>query len=288
MKREISLFKNYFDSVPVRSANLNDFCSWVMEGDYQEEVSNIRREQNKEIRDTLKSKLPAVTISGTFKERRKSGLIKYSGLICLDIDSKENPSVENWHQVIRELSDIINIAFAALSVSGNGCFVIIPLAFPERHMEHFNALQSDFRSLGYNIDTLCSDVSRLRGMTSDTMAHYNPHAQPYRRVYDDKNRVTKLKTFNDSDCMQLIEKIISEEKDITSEYKNWYEVGASLASTFGERGRELFHQLSRFYPKYDQRECDRQYNHCLKHPGNYSPATLFYYAKQSGIYLNPK
>jgi hypothetical protein len=282
---KISLFKSYFDPVPVRSIYFDDFCSCVMEGDYQKEVNAIRRERNKEIRDSLKAKLPAVTISGTFTERKKSCLIKHSELICLDIDSKQNPSIINWQQIVRELSDIINITFAALSVSGHGCFVIIPLAFPERHLEQFNALRSDFRSLGYNIDTACSDVCRLRGMTSDTKAYYNSHAEPYRRII--KNKITNIKADNHTDCLQLINKIISKKVDITSEYKNWYEVGASLAATYGERGRELFHQLSGFYPKYDQKECDKQYDHCLKHPGNYSQATLYYYAEQSGISLKP-
>ena len=278
---EISLFMDYYSPAPVRSITFDNFCTCVMEGDYAEEVNKIRRERNKDKRDELKSMLPAVTISGTFSKRSKDSLIKHSGLICLDIDSKDNPTISNWNQVIRDMTEIINIAFASLSVSGNGCFVVIPLAFPERHTQQFEALRSDFLSLGYHIDKSCSDVSRLRGMTGDNNGHYNPDAEPYRRV--PKLNINNSKSANVGDCDSLIRKIISEGIDITSEYKNWYEIGASLVSMYGERGRDLFHQLSKFYPKYDQGECDRQYNHCLKNPGNYSQATLYYYAKQFGL-----
>lgn len=278
---EISLFMDYYSPAPVRSITFDNFCTIVMEGDYAEEVNMIRRERNKEKRDELKSMLPAVTISGIFTKRNKNSLVKHSGLICLDIDSKGNPAVSKWNQVIRDMSEIINVAFASLSVSGHGCFVVIPLAFPERHTQQFEALSSDFLSLGYRIDKSCSDVSRLRGMTGDNNAHYNPDAEPYRRV--PKSNINKSKITNDDEFDSLIRKIISNGIDITSDYKNWYEIGASLAATYGENGRNIFHQLSQFYPKYNQEECDGQYNHCMKNPGNYSKATLYFYAKQFGL-----
>jgi hypothetical protein len=280
---ELSLFRDYYSPVPVQSITLEQFCLCVMEGDYAEEVNAIRRERNKDKRDELKADLPAVTISGTFERRNKESLIKHSGLICLDIDAKENPAITNWDQVVRDMSDIVNVAFASLSVSGNGCFVVIPLSFPHRHTDQFNALQSDFKKLGLTIDKKCSDISRLRGMTGDNNAHYNPDAEPYRRLSMLNNN--KFKPAQDGDLLPLIQKIISKRIDITSDYKNWYEIGASLAATWGEKGRDPFHQLSRFYPKYDPMECDKQYNHCLRNPGNYSLATLFYYAKKFGLEL---
>ena len=72
---EISLFKDYYSPVPVRSITLEQFCLCVMEGDYAEEVNTIRRERNKDKRDELKADLPAVTISGTFAKRNKESLI---------------------------------------------------------------------------------------------------------------------------------------------------------------------------------------------------------------------
>ena len=278
---ELSLFLNYYSPVPARSITFEQFCLCVMEGDYADEVNRIRRERNKEKRDELKAVLPAVTISGTFSKRNRESLIKHSGLICLDIDSKDNPAVDNWNQIVREMRDIANIAFASLSVSGNGCFVVIPLAFPHRHTEQFEALRSDFLNLGLTIDKACSDISRLRGMTGDNNAHYNPDAEPYRRV--PKQQSQKTYFAKEKNCLPLIEKIIANRIDITDDYRYWYQIGAAIASEYGEGGRSLFHQLSQFYQKYDRADCDEQYNKCLQNHGNYSIATLYYIAKQYNI-----
>lgn len=282
---EISLYKDYYSPVPVRSITFEQFCLCVIEGDYADEVNAIRRERNKDRRDELKADLPAVTISGTFAKRKKESLIKHSGLICLDIDAKENPAVTNWDQVVRDMSDIVNVAFASLSVSGNGCFVVIPLSFPHRHTDQFNALQSDFRKLGLTIDKNCSDISRLRGMTGDNKAYYNPKAEPYRRVPAPHNN--KAGYFNrDKDCLPLIKKIIANRIDITDDYRYWFQVGAAIASEYGEGGRDMFHQLSQFYQDYNRAECDDQYDRCMSNHGNYTIATLYYIAKQYNILAN--
>ncbi|MBN1180841.1 MAG: PriCT-2 domain-containing protein [Bacteroidales bacterium] len=280
----ISLFKSYFDLVPIRSIRFEDFSKVIIEGEYQSEVNLIRQEKNKSIRDKLKAKLPAVTISGTFKERSSANILSHSGLICLDFDLKDNPSVDNWYKVILDLRLIVNVAFAAKSVSGNGIFAVIPLAFPSQHLDQFNALKSDFKSFGLNIDSSCSDVSRLRGITSDPRAHYNPDAEPYRRIYKKPQR-RNTNYISYEDCIKLIKKIISSGIDITSDYRNWYQIGASIAAEYGEEGRTLFHQISMIYPGYNQTDCDKQYNNCLKNHQGYTIATLFYYAKQFGISL---
>lgn len=280
---EISLFKNYYDPIPVRSLPFFDFVSCVMEGDYIDEIGKIRGERDKAKRDELKANLPAVSISGVFSRRGRDFLKVHSGLICLDFDEKENPKVSNWEAFRNSLTDIVNVKFAALSASGRGVFVVIPLAFPGNHLEQFEALRSDFSQLGYVIDKSCSDVSRLRGMSSDKKAYYNRDAEAYRRLMKPK---ASTKYSNDGDCLPLIQKIISEQVDITGAYKNWFQIGAALAAVYGEKGRGYFHQLSKFYPKYDEMECDIQYDKCLRHHGGYTQATLYYYAKQYGVVAN--
>src|SRR5690606_1695300 len=72
-------------------------------------------------------------------------------------------------------------------------------------------------------------------------------------------------------------------KDVTADYKAWFEIGCSLVNGFGENGRQYFHQVSRFYESYNQREAGRQFDHCLKGYGRISLATFFYYMKMAGI-----
>ncbi len=46
--------------------------------------------------------------------------------------------------------------------------------------------------------------------------------------------------------------------DIAPNYADWRDLGFALADALGEIGRNYFHRLSRFYPKYNQAETDKQ------------------------------
>ena len=92
------------------------------------------------------------------------------------------------------------------------------------------------------------------------------------------------------DTKTKVEALISELKasrtDITSDYTQWLKVGFSLASEFGESGRRYFHDISSLYSGYNQAECDRKYNECLKSDkGRTNISTLFFLAEQQGITL---
>ena len=91
-----------------------------------------------------------------------------------------------------------------------------------------------------------------------------------------------------TDTMAQVETLISELKahntDITSDYTQWLKIGFSLASEFGESGRCYFHDISSLHPDYNQTECDRKYDECLKsNKGRTSISTLFFLAEQQGI-----
>ena len=65
--------------------------------------------------------------------------------------------------------------------------------------------------------------------------------------------------------------------DITTQYHDWYRIGMALASHYGEVGRNYYHRISRFYPRYTIEETNKQYNLCLKY-NNYriKLGTIFY------------
>ena len=74
--------------------------------------------------------------------------------------------------------------------------------------------------------------------------------------------------------------------DITADYNDWLKVGFALAGEFGEGGRGYFHAISSLYPGYDQAECDKKYDECLKSDaGRTDISTLFYLAKNQGVTL---
>jgi hypothetical protein len=61
-------------------------------------------------------------------------------------------------------------------------------------------------------------------------------------------------------------------------------LGFALADALGESGRNYYHRISRFYPKYNQTETDKQFSNCLKaHGDGVTIKTLYHLAKSAGI-----
>lgn len=86
---------------------------------------------------------------------------------------------------------------------------------------------------------------------------------------------------------EVARRIVDASLDITDGYEAWRNLGFALAHEMGEGGRPLFHDLSRMNPKYDTRDCDRQYDACLRSPGSgITIASFFQMAKDAGIDLS--
>lgn len=180
---KISLFSSYRDTIPAMEISMEDFCANVISGDYRDEVLGIRDLTVKAERDRIKATLPAVTISGTFTRRGNAYLKQHSGFICVDIDGHHNPQVTDWERTRDSIGNVNQVLFCALSVSGKGCFAIIPIAYPDRHHEHFQSLRRDFHTAwGLTIDNT-PDVARLRGISYDPGATWQPDAADYSRLY---------------------------------------------------------------------------------------------------------
>jgi hypothetical protein len=171
---------------------LSSFINAVKDGDYSDQITAIRETSDPKVKQELKKQLLSATISGTFSYRKVENLKKHSGFISIDLDGKENPSITDWPAARDNIGSIKEVVFCALSASGKGCFAIIPLAYPEQHKSQFEALKRDFLTLGYVIDQSCSDVSRLRFLSSDVNAVYNGSAIPYRRIYTPKPPVIHM------------------------------------------------------------------------------------------------
>jgi hypothetical protein len=312
---QVSLFRNYSSIIPQRQENL---WKWLLEkNEYTPMVDRIRSTTDENERKRLKSSLPAITPSGIFSERRANKLIAHSGLICIDIDGKDNPNIMDMEELKKELSSNDHILYCGLSVSGNGLFCLIPIAYPEQHKGHFYALQKDFKDMGIVIDGGCSDVGRLRGYSSDENPHVNPEALLYEKTmegsikvkYVNNSKQTTQKQqlimkqqegqqshqiqqnqFNDplsrkkalfkptnlegikvkADSMsktqkvrKLIDYIVTSQKDITYHPSDWFTICWIIKCLFDEKeGRRLFHEVSRFYPRYTFEEADPYFSNC--------------------------
>ena len=165
----VSYFKDCKSTVPIDKVNI---WFWLLEEpDYNciRIIKAIREISDKVVIDMFKKELPCATFSGTFSKRNTKNLLGHSGLICIDIDGKDNPEITNMNQLKKQLSKLPYVLYAGLSVSGNGVFCLIPIAHTDKHLAHFLAIEDEFKAMGINIDPSCKDITRLR------FRSYDPH-----------------------------------------------------------------------------------------------------------------
>lgn len=239
--------------------------------EYKDDILRLRAVFDKEKRNALKRSLPQATISGVFSPTRaKNNLSQHSGLICVDIDAKDNPDILDWETLKQDLSVLPQIAYCALSVSGKGLFLVIPLRYPEKHLQQFRQLQIDFRKMGIMIDSACSDITRLRCLSYDEHPIINENATLYEGVYVEKPKHKSFPTCfiyegenTSAEVAVCCRKIQQCGIDITASYDDWLKVGCALA-TLGESGRALFHICSRQNAKYNAAKTDKMFADLLR------------------------
>jgi len=113
--------------------------------------------------DTLKNQLgamyPSVMLDGGSAEKHIRG---YSGLVCVDIDGKDNPS-----KPLSEIADILEsipytLAFCE-SVSGDGFMAFFGCPSSDKHEATLNAIKHELHEAGVVVDPKCTPfVNRAR------------------------------------------------------------------------------------------------------------------------------
>lgn len=280
---KISYYSNVEDNVGTE-ISLRDF---LFCDKYKEQIEHIRSITNEEQQKNLKKLLPLATISGTFAPTRKAeNLVTHSNLLCIDIDKKDNLDVDWFDDLKHEWHNIPQVLYAGRSIRGKGWFAIFRIAYPDKHKDHFEALQRDFASCGLVIDKACKDVCRMRFISYDPEPYVNEDATLYTKVWVEPKPTYHSSCSNGGDDMEQVERccqIIADRGiDITATYDDWFHVGAALAS-LGERGRSLFHQVSSQNPKYKAAETDKKFNDLLRNVSSINIGTFFHICSQNGI-----
>lgn len=289
-----SLYKNLFSvKNPEEEYDINKLIEVIQYGYLKIEIEKLRKSNGEEY-DDLKKQLPAVTLSGTFNERKYEGIIQHSGLIQIDIDN-----VANYNKAFKMICSDEYTYVCFRSPGGKGIKVVVKInPSVKTHLEQFYALEKYYsEAFKIAIDPLCKDVSRCMLLSYDPKLYCNPFSNVFEELYTPPRKEKKAEspkinyktlTKNNSNEQQLIEALIQKIKakkiDITEQYDNWIKIGFALCHSFGEDGRGYFHSISENYPKYKPYETDKLYTGLLKkNNGSIKLGTLFFIAKQYGI-----
>ena len=125
----------------------------------------------------IKSNLPCITISATFKERRKIDCVdKYSGLLHLDYDK-----LENVEEVKANLISIPYTYSAFISPSGNGVKVLVKCDNDiSSHKTAFNSLRDYYdKIIGVQSDKSVKDITRLCFVSYDPDLYLNENSEVF-------------------------------------------------------------------------------------------------------------
>ena len=274
----VSVFKN-FNQVEA-NLDLSVILEQIRSGKYKARIQTLRellRQGKTEEYASAKRSLPAFTPSGLFEGGRKLKFLKeYTGLIILDLDGLVQKDLIATNQLAHEI-DYTYASF--ISPSGRGLKILVKVfSRPAFHKSTFNQVKSLYEErLRHQVDPSGKDITRLCFVSWDEYLYLNPSSaifKPYINMVED-------------DIEKLVSQIESKRIDLTTKYDDWIKIGFALIDAIGEEGRTYFHRLSQFYPGYNHKECDEQYDKCLKSKNSgITIATLYYFARDSGIEIS--
>ena len=205
-----------------------------------------------------KRSMPCYTPSGIFETRNSNGLIKHSGMLCIEWDK-----IERCDTLKVFLNSLPFIYYAGLSCSGRGVFALVKIASPDKHREYFRALADYFDCTIYKVDRSGSDVCRLRVASWDNEPVYNPDSE----VWDIVPKTTPLPhstrratTIDKELLLTGTDYITRHCIDITQGRNNWLAIGSCIKSIMGLSGEDIFVSLSRYHPQFKEYEARKTYH----------------------------
>lgn len=186
---KISIYPNIKTTTGGQIIALSDFLNAIKDGKWKSLIERYRSNPTAE----GKKKLPYVTISGTFRERKEAGLVEHSGWLCVDIDKC------NVDEVREQIKSDKYVGFMFVSCGGSGLAVGIKINGSE-HKKSFLALEKYFaEKYQLKIDPACKDISRPRYISYDPDMIVNEKSKQF---------TVKDKVQTDQRVIDIIEKMI--------------------------------------------------------------------------------
>ena len=263
-----------------------------------EEIQNEYKQEN----------LDFITSAGIFSTRNNDGLIRRSGVLCLDLDDVKEP--ESFKELLRN-DPKIETLYEFTSPRGQGVKWFVPINLNVFSQEQWFEALSKYVASRYHLlpDQHCKDISRAVFLCYDPLAYFNekptgrstfdpsewliPTLNPGKETspaYEDDERDIET-TLRQIDA--IVNRIEAQRIDLTGDYSSWLDIGFALANGLGERGRAFFNRVSQYYRKngkaYSRQETDRQFDCCLKSDSRersgrkVTLSTFFDLARKAGI-----
>ena len=170
MTEIVTIFKNIKETDAPFFKDIQYILNRIKDGANKKLINDIRKLKDKQQRNELKKKLPAICFSGKFNKRNSRSIEQHSGFICLDFDGYEKKKDLRLDKEKFCKDKYVYACF--ISPSGNGLKVIIKIPKePENHVSYFKALEAHFESPYF--DKNCKDISRVCYESYDPLIYIN-------------------------------------------------------------------------------------------------------------------
>src|SRR5574343_358257 len=273
---QVSMYGSAMDTKG-KTCSLQDILTENKKYKWKNITDHLRSIKDEDVQKEYKKKnIPCFTPSGKFQDRKV--LIKHTGVIVMDFDTKDNPGLLSECSEHRQaLIEDEYTYFLFSSCRGDGLAVGVKID-PDKHLNSFLHLEKYYKDKHELKADVCKDVNRLRFVSYDPHLYINEHSKAVQIAEE-------IKELSNHD---IVNKIIASGKLIGNDtYDEWFRIGRGLATEFGEAGRQYFHALSSRSPKYSYEENEKKYNDCMKeNSGKITFGTIVAYAKQAGIDIN--
>ena len=301
LSKVLQYFRSITETARPLELSLSEFFEAVATGsvgqlNFRERIERIRSSSKKEEVSKLKKRLPALLISATTKASTKStDLIEHTGVLQVDLDKQDNPVLlkdsvsKEWIKQTLMEDDLMMMV--ADSPSGTGVKLLIHA--PHATLENHNTIYQqvlDYLMEKYNLvgDPSCRNINRMMFFTYDPFVHIDESPRAFEGFELQKSNKSiqvneEVDEIDDPKIKTAIELIEKGSIDITRGYGNWLRL-CFFFSSYGERGRSYFHQISRFNPSYDPKITDKQFDACLSsNKSLIGMGSLFYLMEENGI-----
>lgn len=181
MEYKFSVFKDLLKTKDTPYlVDLTKIVNRIKQGKSIEIINRVRAAKNKEEADLIKRELPCILFAGEFAQRNGNGLIKASGLMCLDFDKYENDAVMLEHRAMLERNPHFVLIFT--SPSGKGLKGVIRVSqniTKETFPKIFKAFQKEFDydywdGSSCNIDRVCYESYDPNIYVNENATIYDP------------------------------------------------------------------------------------------------------------------
>ena len=205
--------------------NISKALERIKEGNSKILIDQVRSAVDKESRNLLKKKLPAICFSGEFSSRADNAVTKHSGFICLDFDGY----IDEYDMgIARDYLCEDKYSYSVFtSPSGNGLKVIVKI--PEdvdNHKNYFNALEAYYDMPEF--DKSCKNISRVCYESYDPELFINEDSETWIKIIKEKIEAPTVK--------QTIR--IESDTEVIKRLRIWWEKNHGM--TPGEKNTNLF------------------------------------------------